>query len=329
MLAEKYTIDELIRLFLDHQIQDQQLKDLQLWVDAKPENKTYLIECQKIWLFTSAQQKQKYNSDLAYKLFVGKQLAGRTHNVFAIHWQKYSFYAAIILLFILAGSLFHLYTVQSVPQEIKYLVEVPNGGRTKLYMPDSSEVWLNAGSNLEYSSRYGQESRTVKLKGEAFFKIAKNAGIPFIVQTDSMDIQVHGTSFNVRNFTDMSAIKVTLLEGSIALQLKSEAFPLFLKPMEELTYKKEEKLLTVATVEKSLTDWRNGQLHFDFEPLCDIIRVLERQYNVKIQIDNPQLLNNTFYGGFNTDQSIKEIIEIICFGMSINYSLTDSTYIIH
>lgn len=329
MLAEKYTIDELIRLFLDHQIQDQQLRDLQLWVDAKPENKAYLVECQKIWLLTSACQRQKYNSDLAYKLFVGKQQTGRIRNTSAIHWHKYMPYAAIILLFILVGSLYHLYTAQTVAQEINYLVEVPNGGRTKLYMPDSSEVWLNAGSNLEYSSLYGQQSRTVKLRGEAFFKIAKNTEIPFIVQTDSMDIQVHGTSFNVRNFTDMSAIKVTLLEGSIALQLKSETSPLFLRPMEELTYKKEDKLLTVAIIENNLTDWRSGRLHFDSEPLGDIIRVLERQYDVKIRIDNPLLLNNTFYGGFNTDQSIKEIIEIICSGMSISYSATDNTYIIH
>lgn len=328
MLTEKNNINKLITLFLDHQISDQQLKDLQCWIDANPENKEYLIEYQKIWLLTSAQQRQKYNSQLAYKLFTEKQANYKNRNSYTI-WQKLIPYAAVIALFILIGSVYHLYTNWSTPQEINYLVEVPNGGRTKLYMPDSSEVWLNAGSNLEYSNQYGHQSRTVKLRGEAFFKITKNPDIPFIVQTDSVDIKVYGTSFNVRNFTDMSAIKVTLMEGSIALQLKSEKSPFFLKPMEEMIFKKETGDLTVTTIEDNPADWRSGQLHFDSEPLRDIIRVLERQYNVTIRTDNPQLLNKTFYGGFKTDQSIKEIINIICSGMNITYQETDNIYIIH
>lgn len=328
MLTEKNNIDTLITLFLNHQISEQQLNNLQLWVDSNPENREYLAECQKVWLLTATQQRQNYNSELAYKRFTDKQTNAKTRKKQIISWQKIIPYAAIITLFILIGSLYHLYT-QPAPQYIDYVVEVPNGSHTKLYMPDSSEVWINAGSKLEYSSGYGQQNRTVKLSGEAFFKITKNTDIPFIVQTDSVDIKVYGTSFNVRNFTNIAAIKVTLLEGSVALQLKSETTPVFLKPMEEMTYKKGTGNFTVTTVDNNFANWRWGKLHFDSEPFADIIHTLERQYNVTIQINNTQLLNKTFYGGFKTDQSIKEIIEIICAGMNINYSVTDNTYIIY
>ena len=83
-------------------------------------------------------------------------------------------------------------------------------------LPDGSIVWLNADSKLSYSESFSRKNRNVRLEGEGYFEV-EHGEHPFVIQTDSAQIKVLGTKFNVKNYGDENYIKVSLLEGSIVL----------------------------------------------------------------------------------------------------------------
>src|SRR6187401_2548064 len=112
-----------------------------------------------------------------------------------------------------------------------------NGSRTKIVLPDGSQVWLNAGSNLDYNnSEFNKDLREVTLSGEAYFDVTKNAAKPFIIHTKKMDVKVIGTAFNVRSYSNEKTAEASLIRGSIEVSLKDRKDQKFiLKPNEKIS----------------------------------------------------------------------------------------------
>ena len=111
-------------------------------------------------------------------------------------------------------------------------------------MPDSSQIWLNAGTTIIYSQDYGQQTRTLNLNGEAYFKVAKDSLHPFIVNTQGIIVQALGTRFNVKAYPEEKTISTTLEEGKIDVRILSMADKnerVLLKPKDKLIYHKETK----------------------------------------------------------------------------------------
>lgn len=94
-------------------------------------------------------------------------------------------------------------------------VTAPAGARSQVMLPDSSLVWLNAGSKLVYAGDFGRKSRRVRLEGECYFEVVCNAGRPFTVETDVLNVTVLGTSFNVQAYAEARAVEVDLLKGRV------------------------------------------------------------------------------------------------------------------
>src|SRR6187200_2887242 len=117
-----------------------------------------------------------------------------------------------------------------------YLI-TKNGNRTKIVLPDGSQVWLNAGSNLDYNnSVFNKDLREVTLNGEAYFDVTKNADKPFIIHTKKMDVKVIGTAFNVRSYNDERTAEASLIRGSIEVTLKDRKDQkIVLKPNEKIS----------------------------------------------------------------------------------------------
>ena len=121
-------------------------------------------------------------------------------------------------------------------------VVTKNGNRTKIVLPDGSQVWLNAGSNLDYNnSVFNKDLREVTLNGEAYFDVTKNADKPFIIHTKKMDVKVIGTAFNVRSYNDEKTAEASLIRGSIEVTLKDRKDQkIVLKPNEKISIANEE-----------------------------------------------------------------------------------------
>ena len=110
------------------------------------------------------------------------------------------------------------------------------GNRSVIYLPDSSKVWLNSSSSLQYSSNFNKKNRTVELKGEGYFEVAHSKK-PFIVDVGDFNIKVYGTRFNVSAYQDDPYIETCLARGKISIQ-KPGLGEYMVKPGELITYTK-------------------------------------------------------------------------------------------
>lgn len=329
MYMEKQNIDQLIIAFLEHSISEEEAECLFTWVNEKEENKQYLLSYQKVSLVTAIQKQSKYSGDLAYQQFLKRQ-KGVLAKVLVLRLRSFMKYAAILFLCVFVGLYFYNYSGVNISEAEDFIVCVPNSKHSFFYLSDSTEVWLNSGSEFKYTSDYGTKNREVYLKGEAYFSVRKNQQLPFIVKTDSVSVRVYGTKFSIRNYSDMETVKVALQEGKIALNLASENNQLFVKPEEEIVYRKGQSGYSKKHIDiHNVADWRKGALRFDMEPLSDIIQTLKRQYNVDIQMESATYNQKVFYGSFSINQPITEILDIISSGLGLQYVCRDNIYIIY
>ena len=233
MYMEKQDIDQLVIAFLNHSISEEDAECLFMWVNEKEENKQYLLSYQKVNLATTFRKQSKYSSNQAYLQFLKRQKNMQTQ-VFVHRLRSFMKYAAVLFICAFIGFNFYNYLGTNVHKAEEFIVCVPNSKHSFFYLSDSTEVWLNSGSEFKYTSDYGTKNREVYLKGEAYFNVRKNQQLPFLVKTDSVSVRVYGTKFSIRNYSDMETVKIALQEGQIALNLESENDQLFVKPEEEI-----------------------------------------------------------------------------------------------
>jgi transmembrane sensor len=165
---------------------------------------------------------------------------------------------------------------------------VPRGGIYQLVLPDGSHVWLNSASSLHYPTAFTGGDRTVELTGEGYFEVAPDAGKPFFVQTGGTKVAVLGTGFNIMGYADEEALKVTLVQGSIAVDRT------VLKPGEQATLSGERMAVNPADLQEVLA-WKDGEFRFNGTDIGAIMRQVARWYDVEIVYEGPKPVNR--FGG--------------------------------
>lgn len=190
-------------------------------------------------------------------------------------------------------------------------------------MADGTEIWLNAGSTLSYPASDQSDKREVKLTGEGYFKVTKNAKKPFSVITTKATIKVLGTIFNIKAYSGEDRIVTTLEEGSIELFTQNSTAPnLRLKPGEQAIYDTKEGKIEIANVDAMLfSSWRNDKFIFRDADLKTIITELERLYDIKIYIKNPRLEKLRFRGMFSYDLDLLDAFETLRRSVKLSYTI--------
>ena len=208
-----------------------------------------------------------------------------------------------------------------VPMQSIY---VPTGQRVNITLSDGTNVWLNARTKIVYPAVFDKSVRQVAVDGEAYFDVAKDKKRPFIVETGKCNMEVLGTKFNFRDYPEDHEVVVSLLEGKVELNnlLKKEKEAI-LAPDERAILNKTNGRMTVETVTASnASQWTDGYLFFDEELLPDIVKELERSYNVTIRIANDSLNTFRFYGNFvRREQSIQEVLDALASTEKIQYKI--------
>ena len=220
----KEEIDNLISKYLTGDIDTQSLKALIEWSRESAENSLYVRSKIELWFSSGvAGSTTSFDKEKAFERFKArvekatvaekqKQRFVQSHS-FRIFYRVAA--AILIILLPLAGYWGGMETVKSGFSDI--VVEAPMGARTKLYLPDGTLVWLNAGSKITYSQGFGVENRNLALEGEGYFEVKRNEKVPFEIRTKELDLTVLGTKFNFRNYTDDEEVVVNLLEGKVRL----------------------------------------------------------------------------------------------------------------
>ena len=160
-------------------------------------------------------------------------------------------------------------------------LEIPRGGEFCLTLSDGTRVWLNSETSIQYPVAFGAKERRVFVQGEAYFEVAKDAKKPFTVQFMSSSVTVLGTSFNIRAYPEEKRSQTTLAEGSV--RIYSPGSSMLLKPGEQVEVNALSGEMVKREVEvKSFTSWKDGRFVFEQQPLEDIMRTLERWYDIRV-----------------------------------------------
>lgn len=224
--------------------------------------------------------------------------------------------AAILLLIIM--PVYFTYSILKSPdvepEVMYYETEASYSSQSKVILPDSSVVWLNSGSRLLYNGGFGKNNRSVSLHGEGYFEVNRNTDIPFLVEAGQMQIKILGTAFNVRNYTGSDKIEVDLLKGKLQVIIldSTQSKHIEMIPNQKTIYNKQEKSLLLTDTNAILaTLWREGRVYFMDATFVDISKYLERKYDVKINIQSPDIQKEVFTGTLNMNQPVENVLKYI------------------
>ena len=207
-----------------------------------------------------------------------------------------------------------------IAEQIWQIEETPYGERRSIQLPDSSLVWLNAGTKLEYLISNEFKERLVKLDGEAFFQVKHNNS-PFKVITGGFETQVLGTSFNIINNKN-EQVNVALVEGQIQFVETQSNKGHILDPGYMLTYNKN----TTGTIKKEPFDikrkiaWKDNRLVFIEATFIEVIGSLEKWYDVSFVYDKKNMPQWQYNAVFS-NKDLKTVMENLALTQNINYSI--------
>ncbi|WP_127124892.1 FecR family protein [Pseudoflavitalea rhizosphaerae] len=189
------------------------------------------------------------------------------------------------------------WTTVSVPPKLDY----------RIVLADGSEVWLNAASSLKFPLHFADSVREVFVKGEAFFRIAKNAAQPFIVHSDAADIRVLGTSFNVHAYHSGKAI-VSLVEGAVKTKMQGQQTETTLKPGLEAVIDAAERTQVRQFKSANTLAWMKGVYYFHDTPLSEIGEVLQRWFGLTLVYSDPSLAKLPVTGAIEKNQPLTDFL---------------------
>ena len=233
-------------------------------------------------------------------------------------------------IFILLGITGYL-SFQKGYNQNNHLVEMltPKGVITNIYLPDSTKAILNGGTSLKYPIRFKGAARQVEIDGEAFFDVSHNEKIPFIVKTQNINIQVHGTEFNVKSYDEDKNIEITLNKGSVSVKTDQQE-SIYMKPNEQLVIDKTTNQSNKYQVDTDIfLSWKERKFYFRNRTMEEITNDLERAFDVNIVITSDQLKTIRFTGDFTHGENLEQILQIITMDHRTRYVISNKNIYIN
>ena len=317
-------IKQAIVAHLNGELDLQGLQELSSWIERSEANARYYARVKDLWEASPGNYSLQANTSGEWKKFVGK--INPRGNSRLLFWQFVVGAAAILAIGIFVGTVIMNYTLTENPSYLT--ASAPMGSVAKVVLPDSTVVFLNAGSELKYALAQNAKKREVMLDGEAWFDVSRNEKSPFIVHTNFYQVEVLGTKFNVKAYQPDVTVETTLEEGSVAITSSGRlkiSDQVILKPGEQLVYNKGENTLKRKQVDTKLyTSWKDNKLEFIRMNLKDLIVLLERRYGVDIQVVNNEILEY-HYSGTIKNETILEILELLGHTLPLRYEIQDQT----
>ncbi|NIJ43907.1 ferric-dicitrate binding protein FerR (iron transport regulator) [Wenyingzhuangia heitensis] len=213
---------------------------------------------------------------------------------------------------------------------------VPYGKRTELLLSDGSKVWLNSGSKLIYPVQFNDAKREVYLIGEAVFDVSHDANRPFKVLSKNQEIEVLGTVFNVSSYPDDNINFVVLKEGSVKVSHENTDKGFFAPKKKSMIIKpgtmskihvQTGKVIAKEVNVQQYFAWKEGLLILKKNRLHYIIKKLARYYNIKIELEDKLIGQETFSGALNLSDSLEEVLDILNKSINTHYKVTDTNTI--
>jgi transmembrane sensor len=331
------------------------------WYLSSEENKSIYDTAKKIWKASNnLKQYEEIDAESAWQKINDEIKIEKQKNAFRrMQLKKVGLrvlkYAAIAIITFGITWLFLSKpdpTIQNLPLKTSnHQIIVKRGNKSQVILADGSRIWINSESKISYSSDFNVNNRTIYLEGEAYFDVAKNEKIPFIVKTSELTVKAVGTAFNIKCYPEEGTIETTLIRGSIKVESTKNSQEIILKPNEKALFVKKEgslnllkndslqklikpipltKQVLVVKKEKdvsSVVAWKDDKLVFNNESLESLSIKLERWYGVKILITDENLKQYHF-SGILQNETINDVLRIIKLTLPIYYKIDHKDIII-
>ncbi len=309
----------IIRLFSGEAKPDEK-KAIRAWLGLSSDNHKLYKELKEIWLASGIGiNADNYDIKSAIRSFRNKVEAKKRKEAKKVFIYKALKYAAVILLAV-SIPLSYFAGKRTSPIDTYSSISCAHGDKSMIYLPDSSKVWLNAGSTLKFNNNFKKGEREVFLDGEAYFSVTKDKRNPFRVNSGDINVEVFGTEFNLKAYPDEPKISTTLVEGSV--KITGAASSTFISPGQKLTYDKQTKRMALFELADTSpeTEWKDGRLVFRNESLEGLEKKLERWFDVDIMLAD-EMVRNRRYTGILERESILEVMSYFSRARSVGYKI--------
>ena len=309
----------LLAKYLTDMLSPEEMKQVEEWRKLSIDNEEVFSELMKLrvsWKFT------QYNTpEHIEEALNGLNAKINSRRRFQI-LRSVMRYAAVILLFVSFSYVGWGY----LKPDNCVTIRVEQGEDVKkIVLADGSAVWLKEGSSLRIPEVFAENNRKLSLQGEAFFDIAKNANSLFIVATDYVKVEVHGTSFHVNVNAGNKSVETVLVRGCISLHALNGKKILEMNPGERVAYSWDENTCFTDHVDVNVCAvWRFNQLVFENTTLREIANQLSIKYNVNVNIESSRLAQRRFRCVINEDERLPDVLEQLCYLAPITYRIESS-----
>ncbi|MBW6480203.1 MAG: FecR domain-containing protein [Bacteroidales bacterium] len=324
-MNENNHIDILIGKSVSGNATPEEIKELEQWKLSAEENQLLFKKSKKAWeksdkyISETTLQKDKSKLESEYN----RSLSDRVRKMSR---QSFIYKIAAILAFPVALAIgWYLFGESEKPVQLAeqlYEISSPKGHVSKVKLPDGTEVWINTNSSIGYdASSFNTNNREIQLKGEAYFEVTSSVEKPFTVVTPHANVKVTGTAFNVKAYPASLLFETVLAEGKIELQLKSGTTEsIHVEPNQRVIFNSINKKFDVQQVESEMfTAWRNGEIIFKDATLNDLIKELERIYDIQFHLKPATLGELRFRGMFSYNNNLIEALEKIKKSSQVDY----------
>lgn len=235
----------------------------------------------------------------------------------------------------LAVGVVCIFLFQSQPgtsENIRSNLQVRSTERSEfkfLLLPDSTQVWLNAASTLEYPPEFGGNKREVFLSGEAYFDVKHASRIPFIIHTGKISTTVLGTAFNIKAYDDLSNVTVAVSRGKVKVEYLDKEVATLLPGQQVKVNNNGSGIADRKSGINQVAAWQQGNLVYDDESIMDIVADLERMYNVRIKVSDITVNNMRISTSFNRQTGVEQALQILCSLTDRKMELRNGQYFIY
>lgn len=284
----------------------------------------------KVWIESAEENKRKYLQERrlldAVLLNSGEETVMKPRKkLFSQYSMRIVAILACAILLLSGGLIAYQNVLVNKDMCVFNTVHVPAGQRTNVILSDGTSVWLNAGTTLQYPATFTKDHREVTIDGEGYFEVVHDETSPFIVHTYLMNIQVLGTTFDVKALAASNEFETSLIDGRVKVYSPAkEGEEYYLSPKQRLTYR-DDSFQTSHIVDANTFLWREGIYSFNQMPLDSILRDLERYYGVRIDQQNNEIRKVTLSGKFRIGDGIEYALCVLQHRVEFDYQILPGT----
>ena len=317
--------EKLLRYIKGEILSDVEIIEILDWIESSPENQKKYTLLKNLWVVTGIDHHDLIEvPDFSFR--EAKLVQFRPHLM-----ASFMKYAAVFVLAFFLGSVSFLLinSKEHKALSMKFnTIKVPNGQRSQITLYDGTKVWLNSGTTFRYPVLFSSKSREVNIEGEAFFDVAKDKEHPFILNAGNLSVEVLGTHFDVCAYPEENELSTTLVEGSVNVLNTTTGKRVILKPGEQVVLNRLTNGLEINAVNTDLyTSWKENLLKFDNATFEEVIKKMERWYDVKIFVASGIDTKDRYTMKIKTE-SLREMLQLVAKTTKIKYEIKESTVFI-